>query len=128
MVHRTIRMWAVVIAVIGAVTIASPAFAGTAVERSGSCSGNSDWNLKLNPGNGAIEVEFQVDSNVAGQHWRVRIFQNGDKIFAARKTTRDPSGSFTARVTANDTAGTDRFRGVASQAATGESCVGRASI
>jgi len=116
------------IVILSAMALAPLASAGTAVVREGSCSGNSDWKLKLNPGNGAIEVEFEVDSNVVGQHWRVRIFQNGDKIFAGRKITRAPSGSFTARVSANDTVGTDRFRGVATQAATGESCVGRASI
>ena len=43
------------------------------VIRRGNCSGSSDWKLKLSPEDGRIEVEYEVDSNVAGQTWQVRI-------------------------------------------------------
>ena len=69
-----------------------------------------------------------MDSNVAGQTWRVRIFQNGERIFAGRRTTKAPSGSFSVRVVADDTAGADAFKGRAVNVANGELCVGRASI
>jgi hypothetical protein len=114
-----------------AVTIAgaaTPAMAGNDVTREGSCSGSSDWKLKLSPEDGRLEVEFEVDSNVNGQTWRVRLFQNGDRIFAGSRQTTAPSGSFELRRLAPNTAGTDAFRARAANAATGEVCVGRASI
>jgi hypothetical protein len=49
-----------------ATSLALAAPAGVAVAgdrdviREGSCSGSSDWNLKLSPENGRIEVEFEV--------------------------------------------------------------------
>jgi hypothetical protein len=84
--------------------------------------------MKLKPDAPRIEVEFEVDSNVAGQTWRVRIFQNGHRIFHGHRTTQGTSGSFTVHLRPHDTSGTDRFRGKAVNPATSESCVGRASI
>src|SRR5262245_8359718 len=46
---------------------ATTALAGQGdVIRDGSCSGRSDWKLKLSPQDGRIEVEFEVDQNVVG--------------------------------------------------------------
>lgn len=98
------------------------------VIRRGACSGASDWKLKLSPENGKIEVEYEVDSNVVGQTWAVRLFHDGKRIFAGMRTTKAPSGSFTVRVVASDTAGTDSFRGRARNLATDEVCRGSASI
>ncbi len=100
----------------------------TAPCRRGSCSGRSDWKLKLSPEDGRIEVEFEVDSNVNGQTWHVRIRQNGERIFSGNRVTQAPSGSFEVRKLANNTAGTDRFRARAVNATTGETCGGAASI
>lgn len=114
-----------------ALTVASAlpaaAKAGDVIER-GSCSGSTDWKLKLSPEDSGIEVEYEVDSNVTGQSWRVKIFQNGDRIFAGTRQTKGTSGSFDVRVVADDTAGTDTFRGKAVNAATGETCNGTASF
>jgi hypothetical protein len=98
------------------------------VIKTGACSGASDWKLKLSPQDGKTEVEYEVDSNVVGQTWRVRIFQNGNRIFTGSRVTQAPSGSFTVRLLAANPAGTDTFKGRAANAATGEVCVGRASI
>jgi hypothetical protein len=98
------------------------------VIRRGSCSGASDWKLKLSPENGKIEVEFEVDSNKVGQSWRVRIRENGVLIFSGTRMTRAPSGSFEVRRLAEDHAGTDAFRARAVNLASGETCLGRASI
>ena len=98
------------------------------VIRTGACSGSSDWKLKLSPQDGRIEVEYEVDSNKVGQTWSVRLFENGNRIFAGKRVTKAPSGSFTVRVLGNNTAGTDSFRARASNAATGEACGGSASI
>jgi hypothetical protein len=114
---------------LGPVTATSLAHAKAGdVVKTGACSVSSTWKLKLSPDNGAIQLEFQVDQNVAGQTWRVRINRNGDRIFTGKRVTKDPSGSFTVRLNATNTAGTDRFRAAATNVATAESCVGRASI
>jgi hypothetical protein len=127
---RTIQ-WLVVagLLVIGGLAMAPGAGAKAGdVIRTGACSGVSDWRLKLSPDNGQIEVEYQVDSNKAGQTWRVRIRQNGVLIFAGTRVTQPPSGSFTVRRLAKGHAGTDAFRARAVNLASGETCVGRASI
>jgi hypothetical protein len=120
---------AIAAAVVMTIAGAAPAMAGgNDVIRRGSCTGSSDWKLKLSPDNGRIEVEFEVDSNIVGQTWSVRIFENGTRIFSGTRQTAGASGSFTVRKLANDTAGTDSFRARAANAATGEVCVGTAKI
>jgi hypothetical protein len=98
------------------------------VIRQGACSGTSDWKLKLSPENGRIEVEYEVDSNHVGQIWRVRLFENGNRIFAGKRMTKAPSGSFTVRVLAANHAGSDSFKARATNVANGEVCGGSASI
>ena len=96
------------------------------VIRRGPCSASAEWKLKLSPENGRIEVEYEVDSNVNGQTWRVKIFQNGDRVFRGRRTTSGPSGSFDLRLVRPDTQGRDTFRARATNA--GQTCTGRASF
>ncbi|MGZ5214373.1 MAG: hypothetical protein ACXWEJ_06785 [Actinomycetota bacterium] len=98
------------------------------VIRRGHCSGQSDWKLKVKPDNSSLELEFEVDSNVNGQSWNVRIRQNGSRIFTGARVTHGPSGSFSLHRRPNDSAGTDGFVARATNAATGETCVGRVSI
>jgi hypothetical protein len=98
------------------------------VIRQGACSGTSDWKLKLSPENGRIEVEYEVDSNHVGQTWRVRLFENGNRIFAGKRMTQGASGSFTVRVLAANHAGSDAFKARATNVANGEVCGGSASI
>ncbi len=117
---------ALVLTVAGA---AAPAGAKAGdVVRTGSCSGTSTWKLKLSPDSTGIQVEFEVDSNVVGQTWGVKILENGTRIFKGTRDTVGPSGSFTVNVLGTDTAGTDSFKGKATNAATGELCVGKAKI
>jgi hypothetical protein len=98
------------------------------VIRTGACSGSADWKLKLSPENGKIEVEYEVDSNKVGQTWSVRIFKNGNRIFAGTRTTQAPSGSFTVRLLTANTAGSDSFKARAANAASGQTCVGTATF
>jgi hypothetical protein len=128
MVVKMARTVVALMVALSVFALAPHASAGTEVIREGSCSASSTWTLKVKPDNGRIEVEFEVDSNVVGQTWRVRIFHNGTRIFHGRPTTQSPSGSFEVRVLANETAGTDSFRGRASNPESGETCVGHASI
>ncbi len=43
----------------------------SAITHTGSCSGASDWKIKVKPDNGQIEVEFEVDQNKNGRTWDV---------------------------------------------------------
>lgn len=113
------------------------AVAGTALPASakpgdvvvrGSCSAASDWKLKLAPRDGRIEVEYEVDSNVVGQTWSVRIFHNGVRFTRTTATTVAPSGSFTVRRVVANLAGSDTVRAVSTNPATGETCTGRATL
>jgi hypothetical protein len=117
------------VGIVGLLGIAPTAIAKDGdVIKEGSCSGASDWKLKLSPENGKIEVEFEVDQNKVGDTWKVRILQNGDRIFRARKVTQAPSGSFEVRTVAPNTAGTDTFRAFARNLSTDETCSGRATF
>ena len=120
------------IAVAGIIGLLSTAPVATAkagdVIKRGSCSAASDWKLKLSPQDGNIEVEFEVDSNVVGQTWQVRLTKNGTQIFSGTKVTQAPSGSFTVRKVTSNPAGTDTIRGRAMNAATGETCTGSAQF
>jgi hypothetical protein len=117
-------------AVLGALLIGGTALPVLArdgdVIRRGACSRNSDWKLKLSEENGRIEVEYEVDQNVVGDVWRVRIRHNGDLVFAGRRTTRGTSGSFQVRILLRNRAGDDVVRGRAVNLRTGEACGGRA--
>src|SRR4030095_16889369 len=90
------------------------------VIREGSCGDASDWKLKVSPENGRLEVEFEVDQNVSGDRWRVRIRHDGDIAFRGTRTTRGASGSFTVRIVEDDTAGFDVVRGRATKLPTDE--------
>jgi hypothetical protein len=128
MIDRIVRIAVTTALVLGAAGSTMALAKDGDVIRRGACSGASDWKLKLSPEDGRIEVEYEVDSNVVGQTWRVRLFQNGERIFADARTTKAPSGSFEVRVLARNTAGTDTFRARAVQPGTDEVCGGRASI
>ncbi|MGA9160633.1 MAG: hypothetical protein WB297_07185 [Actinomycetota bacterium] len=97
------------------------------IER-GSCSNSSDWKLKVSPDNGRLEVEYEVDQNVSGDQWRVKIRHDGDLAFGGTRTTRGASGSFTVRILENDTASSDVFRARARNVSTDEVCVGSATF
>jgi hypothetical protein len=101
---------------------------GTEVIRRGSCSAGSDWKLKVKPDDGRIELEFEVDSNIAGQRWNVTIRHNGDRIFHGSRVTQGPSGSFELRRRPSNAAGADRFVARATHPGSGEACVGRVTL
>lgn len=96
------------------------------VERSGSCSGRSDWKVKLSEENGTTEVEYEVDQNRIGDVWRVRVRRDGNLVFSGTRRTRGPSGSFEVRIVRPNPPGDDVFTAHAVNASTGEVCTGRA--
>jgi hypothetical protein len=128
MVKRILQM-ALAASMVLTVAGATPAQAKDGdVIRRGSCTGSSDWKLKLSPEDGKTEVQFEVDSNKVGQTWAVRILKNGDRIFRGTRTTKAPSGSFEVRLVTSNPAGSDTYRARAENAKTGEVCSGSATI
>jgi hypothetical protein len=116
----------------GLLTSAPAAFAsgagGGEVIKEGQCSVSSDWKLKAKPDNGRLEVEFEVDQNVVGDVWKVKITDNGEKVFRGKRTTQAPSGSFEVNIRPADLAGTDKIVARAMNVSTGETCKGSVSL
>jgi len=94
------------------------------VEREGSCSGRADWELKVGPEDGRLEVEGEIDSNRNGQVWRWRIKHNGTVSARGKRTTGGDSGSFEVRRVMTNLSGTDTFVFRAVHRATGQVCRG----
>jgi hypothetical protein len=101
---------------------------GGGVQKSGPCSASSTWKLKASLDNGQIETQFEVDSNVVGQTWKVRLSDNGHVYFKGMRLTQPPSGSFEVRKFTSNQAGSDVIRGQAMNPTTGETCAGSVTI
>ncbi|HET9724067.1 MAG TPA: hypothetical protein VFR44_09530 [Actinomycetota bacterium] len=115
--------------VLTSLMLVPPALAdGDDVERHGSCSGSSRWELDLDREHGRIEVDFEVKQGVVGDRWRVKLVHDGDVFFRDLRTTHGDDGSFDVERRTNDAAGTDRFVGKAVNKSTGEVCRGTAAI
>jgi len=95
---------------------------GSRVEASGTCTGGGTWTLRAKADNGALEVEYEVDTNVVGQAWKTVVTDNGTTIYRATRTTRAPSGSFEAEVRTANRAGKDVIRATATR--NGRTCSG----
>jgi len=94
------------------VATATPAFAsggGGGVSSSGACTNGGHFKLEAKHDDGAIEMEYQVDSNRAGQVWTVRITDNGAVVVSRHATTAGRSGSFTIRKVIANQPGTDKI-------------------
>lgn len=122
--------------IVAGVTAAAALTAGVApvasakdgdVRVAGRCTQASASKLKLSAENGRIEVELEVDQNRNGVRWAVTLRQNGLKVFGGTRVTKGPSGSFTVRMLARDTAAADVFRARATSPS-GEVCTVRASF
>jgi hypothetical protein len=98
------------------------------VRANGTCSKASTSKIKLKLDDGRIETEFEVDQNRVGQRWNVSLADNGVVVARTTATTKAPSGSFEVKRLLPNRAGTDAIVARASNPATGESCVARASI
>ena len=96
------------------------------VERTGSCTGGTDWKIKAKSDDGRIEVEAEIDSNRVGQTWNWRFRHNGAVFARGTATTKAPSGSFEVERKPANLAGTDSFVFRAVNPSSGEVC--RATI
>jgi hypothetical protein len=91
------------------------------VLKTGKCSNGASWKLKAKHEDGLIEVEFEVDQNVAGRRWNVALRRGGRLVFRGARTTRPPSGSFEVNRRIANPGGPDRIRAFA-RAAAGGTC------
>lgn len=101
---------------------------GGGVVRAGTCTAASTSRIKAKHEDGRIEVEFEVDQNVVGKTWNIRLLHNGDVFFTGQRTTQAPSGSFEVRKLTGNRAGTDTLKGRARNPQTGEVCIATVSI
>ena len=97
------------------------------VIRSGKCTKNSTWKLKLKREDGGrIETELEVDQNKAGVRWSVTLKRGSTVVTKTAATTRGRSGSFSLTRLVPNGAGTDRITATATRS--GETCRASASI
>jgi hypothetical protein len=108
--------------------LASGRSGGSRVSATGACSAASTWKLTATPDGGRIEVQFEVDSGVIGQTWKVRLSDNGTRFFQGTATTIGPDGSFEVRKFTTDQSGTDTILGQAKNPTTGETCQGSVTV
>jgi hypothetical protein len=111
------------------VLAAAPASAkggSPAVQSAGKCVGGGVWTLKAKHDDGRLEIEYQVDTNRAGQRWNVAITDNNVSVFKGIRTTTAPSGSFTVQLRPVDRPGPDVIRTKATFA--GHSCTGSVTV
>ncbi len=84
-----------------------PAIARDSVRTQGPCSARSAWKFRVSPEDGGrLEVEWEVDSHVAGQRWNMAIKRAGVLLKSGRRTT-DACGDAELRVVVSNAAGTD---------------------
>jgi hypothetical protein len=88
----------------------------------GSCTAATDWKLKAKPRDGRIEVEFEVDSNVAGQRWTYTLRHDGVLKASGTRTTQAPSGSFSVERRLPNAPGVHSISATATNVSTGETC------
>jgi hypothetical protein len=98
------------------------------IRKNGSCSAATDWKLKLKKDDSKIETEFEVDQNVVGDKWKVRLRHDGKLYFKGTRTTKAPSGSFSIERNVPDHSGKDTIKARAVNKSTGEVCTAKASL
>lgn len=96
---------------------------GRDVVHHGSCSGATDWKLKVGKDDGRLEVEAEVDGR-AGRRWSWTLRHDGSVAASGTRTTSRPSGSFEVHRRLVDRAGHDTVSLRARSLRTGEICRG----
>ncbi len=110
---------------LGVVALAGPASAkGVEARASGVCAGVGVWRLKAKTQERAVAIEYELDTNRAGQRWRVNLSDDGVVVGSGTFVTSAPSGSFEVRRVVANRPGTDRIAATATNTATGATCRG----
>jgi hypothetical protein len=97
------------------------------VRVTGDCTGNSTAKLKVKRDRGRLKTEFEVDQNVNGVAWAVKLSRNGTVAVDTTRTTHAPSGSFSVERRLANGAGPDTISATATSP-TGEVCTASATI
>jgi hypothetical protein len=125
MFRRIILVGLLAVSALGVAAAPVAAKGGDDIVTRGSCSGATDWKLKLSPEDGRrIEVEFEVDQNRNHRLWKVVMAQNGKVVLRTSRYTHAPSGSFEVHRLLKNRAGNDRIVVRATNVRTGEVCRG----
>lgn len=98
------------VSAMGAPAHADDADDGNRIANSGSCSNGARWTIKAKPDDGRLEVEAEIDTNVAGQSWGWVLQHNGSVSARGTSRTTARSGSFQVERRAVNAAGVDTFR------------------
>ncbi|CAN5357970.1 hypothetical protein BH11ACT8_BH11ACT8_03170 [soil metagenome] len=109
-----------------ATPVADASGSGSRVVNSGACDAGALWKIKAKPDDGRIEVEAEIDSNVAGQRWTWVLKHNGSRSAKGSSQTVGRSGSFSVGRRTVDASGTDRFVFRATHGS--QTCVARLSL
>ncbi len=108
----------------GAVRATAP----SEVLKQGTCSRHSVWKITMNNSDGRIEVAFEVDQGKVGAAWHVTLKHNGHLYYSGMQKTLAPDGSFEVNRLVKNLRGVDTIKAVATNRATGETCVAKASF
>lgn len=97
------------------------------VERRGTCSAGSSWDVDIERERGVFDIDVEVQSQTSGENWQLVVTQNGKRVFSSTLPSRQDSDDRYADVdwifTAKNTPRVrDRFRLVATNQTTGEVC------
>ena len=126
---RTLGALGATALLVAGVGLAAPAQAkGSGVSAAGHCTGHTVSKLKAKHSNGAIEIEWEVDSNRNGQRWSFRIRQDNVLKASGVRRTVAPSGSFSVHKRIADAVGVHRITAVATNLTTGAVCRAVVSI
>lgn len=93
----------------------------------GSCTGDSSSKLKVRRDRGRLKAQFEVDENVNGVVWNVRLSRNGTVVVDTTRATHPPSGSFSIQRRLGNGAGPDTVSATATSPS-GEVCTASATI
>lgn len=97
------------------------------VRRSGQCSVDSVWRLRVRVKDDRSRIKFQVKTGVAGESWTYAITDNGVEVAAGTRMTHGVSGDFNVQHKRRDGgAGAHDVTAVAENTSTGEACSGAA--
>ncbi len=128
MLRKPLTAIAAGLLLVGIAAAPAGAKAGDVVVKS-RCTLGAKTKLKVAPrgSDQRTKIEFEVDSNVNGQSWNVRITDKGATVLSGVKVTAAPSGSFTARTKVSGASG-HAIMATATDRASGQTCSVRAAV
>lgn len=99
------------------------------VRRRGECAGGpSEWTLIVRQESAStLHVRWKIEGGAQGQTWQLFISDNGERLYAGNKVSKD-GGEVRVRRETADRPGADLVKASGVNLATGESCGGSVSF